>query len=110
MERELYEPEELKRIEDANERIRSKREKELNDLNNVLSSASGRRFIWRLLAQCGIFRRTWVQGEPDTTAFNEGLRDIGLKLLEDIEIARPGSYAQMHNEYMSSELKPKEGE
>jgi len=72
------------------ERVRKKglqerldRRTELNDMAYILSTRSGRRFIWRLLSETGIFKSSFTGN--NTTFFNEGRRDIGLRFLVDTQ-------------------------
>lgn len=69
------------------------------DLREVTSTRGGRRFLWRLLAESGIYRTTWVEGKADTTAFNEGLRARGLQILAEWETADAASYALAMSEH-----------
>lgn len=73
------------------------RERELNDICLVMSSKEGRRFVWRFLEHCGPYKTSFGQGN-DQTNFNEGVRSVGLKLIADINDARPEGYLQMLKE------------
>ena len=68
------------------------------DLVHVLSSREGRRVVWRLLEDCGLFRQTFREGRPDSSAFLEGQRSIGLQLFAAIQQADPVAYALMARE------------
>lgn len=80
------------------------REQELNDIRSVLAEKPGRRFVWRYLAECGVFKTSFTGSSE--TFFKEGMRNIGLKLLADINDASPESYMVMVKE--DKELKEKE--
>jgi len=69
---------------------------QLDDVKWILSTPQGRRFIWRYLGECGLFRSSF-QGQFQTF-FHEGERNIGLKLLADINDADPQSYVTMMTE------------
>lgn len=59
-----------------------------NDYQKVfLRTAAGRRVLKDLLAETGIFEISYVGGSDTIshTAFNEGRRSIGLKLLEALD-------------------------
>lgn len=88
------EPDRSKEI--ASERIQ--RELELNDIRVVARSAEGRRFLWRLLGKAGIFRGSFVPGQPDVTNFNEGQQNLGLWLLKEIDAASTEIYLKMRRE------------
>ena len=65
------------------EKNRQRREEETNDLRAVLSSASGRRFVWRLLERSGVFRSSFNAVSDSYTAFNEA-PGLGLQVLDDM--------------------------
>lgn len=73
-----------------------KRERELNDVRWVLSTPQGRRFYWRYLEDCGVFKSSFV-GQFQTF-FLEGQRNVALKLLADLNDADPNAYVTMLNE------------
>lgn len=51
---------------------------------HMLRHPLGRRYIWAALEQAGIWRTSFAGDRPHTTSFNEGRRDIGLRLLNDV--------------------------
>ena len=63
----------------------------------LLADRRGRRLAWWLLQETGIYRTSFT-GDAATTAFQEGRRDIGLKVLHRMHEAAPDAYAQMLNE------------
>lgn len=54
---------------------------EISDLVWLMSSKRGRRFIWRLLKNAGVYRLSYCQGDAMQTAFNEGQRNGGQRTL-----------------------------
>lgn len=72
------------------------RKQELNDVYNILAIPSGRRWVWRVLSDCGVFKSSFTGNS--TTFFNEGRRDIGLRILADVMEANPDAYVQMAKE------------
>lgn len=84
-------------------------EQERKDLRAVLSTAEGRRFIWKMLGDAGVFRSSFVVGSPDTTAFNEGARNFGLVLLGAIMSDAPDKYLIMQKEAIDNDQKQREG-
>ena len=78
-----------------------KKQRELNDLRDILSTPQGRRYIWKLWGLTGVFRASYVPKDANLTAFKEGQRDIGLALLQDINEASPTALGQMRSEYLS---------
>ncbi|HDY8290553.1 TPA: hypothetical protein RRG66_005079 [Klebsiella pneumoniae] len=83
----------------ANElkRQQLRRENELNDLRLICETEHGRRFIWRLIEQVGVWRTTYT-GEALSAAFAEGKRNTGLKVFSDVMEACPDQYLAMAKE------------
>lgn len=79
------------------EEERLAREKEQNDLRWVMGSKQGRRFMYRLLSEAGLYRLSINLGNTDSllTAFNEGQRNIGLQMLGEITEACQDRYTEM---------------
>lgn len=90
---EIDDPEKIKRRESRDVLLRRK---QLEDIRVILSDARGRRFYWRLLVECGIFKSSFTGN--NTTFFNEGRRDVGLVLLADLNEADPSAYLVMLDE------------
>jgi len=86
-------PQQVKEAAGKEKRVR---EHELNDIREVVNSAGGRRFVWRYLEICGVFRSSFTGN--NTTFFNEGHRNVGLKLLADLMEGCPERYIQMMTE------------
>ncbi len=98
--------------EDAQKKIsqieKRKRERDTADLKKVLSDVEGRRVIWRILSEAGVFRGSFNQNAL-AMAFNEGKRDIGLLLIGEINANMPQRLFQLQNE-SSSDLKNERAE
>lgn len=73
------------------------REQELADLRAVLNKPQGMRMVKRLLALSNAFGMSFAT-DPYSTAFNEGLRQMGIVILRDAQEAAP--------ELMSELFKP----
>ena len=69
----------------------------------LMSDRRGRRVVWQLLADAGVFRGS-MAGTPELTAFNEGRRSTGLALLADISRLCPGRFAEMQLEARAEEI------
>lgn len=76
---------------------RRQRQRELSDLCKVMSSKEGRRFMWRVLSEAGVYHSTF-SNDAMQMAFNEGQRNTGLKHLSDMMSVCPQSYALMLEE------------
>jgi hypothetical protein len=83
-------------VQSAKEKDKRGRERDLADVHHILSSPGGRRFLWRYLELCGVYRSSFTGSSE--TFYLEGQRNIGLKLLADITEADPESYMLMMKE------------
>ena len=74
-------------------------EKEQRRLNAIMATEDGRAWMWDHLANCGVFHSTYTQN-PHDTAFNEGRRSIGLRLIADLRELSFKLYQAMEMEAM----------
>lgn len=80
-----YEPEQREEQDAAREDARQlELLNEINDFQWLMGSKRGRRIVHRLLAKTGMYR-TSFNNSGSVTAFNEGQRNIGLRLMALIE-------------------------
>lgn len=86
-----------KSVKEKGEKAKSREQRDIDDLETILSDIRGRRFIWRYLAECGIFK-TSFNNSGSITALNEGRRQIGLKLLAEVMEANEEAYTLMASE------------
>lgn len=89
-------------VKRANEKQENSRDRELADLREVLSSVSGRRFIWRMLERCKVFGTVW-----DGSAkihYNSGQQDIGHWVMAEIGTADEDSLFVMMKEAKQREI------
>lgn len=68
-------------------------------LASMLRSPSGKVFLWEQLDRAGVWRQSYVPGEPDATAFNEGQRSNGLRLLNELLEVNPNALGILRREY-----------
>jgi len=59
------------------------RRQELNDIRTVLSNASGRRLLWRLLEECKTFAAVF-KDNPSYMSYLSGKQDLGHFLMSEI--------------------------
>lgn len=85
-----------KQVKAAARKERIIENEELRDIRFILKSKEGRRFLWRYLSKCGIFKQSFTGNSE--TFFNEGKRAIGLMLLTEITEASPDAYVLMMKE------------
>jgi hypothetical protein len=94
-------------VEDVKERreiiLKRYAERKRGDVQRILSTVEGRRFLWRLLVEAKI-HSTCFDTNALTMAMNEGRRDIGLFVENEILLARPEALEQMRNEAVSDRL------
>lgn len=64
------------------------------DARAVMASHEGRRFVWYLLEQFGIYRTSYSR-EALAMAYNEGRRSAGLQLMDIVSIYCPEQYVKM---------------
>lgn len=79
---------------------RVERKNEEADFVWLMSSKQGRRIVWRLLSQAGVFRSSFTQNAMQTS-FNEGFRNYGLRLMEQINTLCPELYSPMSKEALN---------
>ena len=72
------------------------REQELADVREVLGLPAGTRLYKRLLALANTLGASFAN-DPYSTAFNEGLRQMGIMLLRDANEAAPELIANLVN-------------
>lgn len=85
---------------------RLKRETEEADIRWLMSCKQGRRIVWRLLESAGVYRLSYVQSDALTTAFNEGKRNGGLKLMAQVHALCPELYPVMVKEAHDADDRP----
>ena len=67
----------------------------MTDLRTVIEAPEGRRFLRRVLEQSNILSPSYAAGDALGTAYNEGLRAVGLWLKAEMDRARPGSFTRI---------------
>lgn len=90
-----------KKKRDKKEIHKRVRDREIADIKKLLSIPEGRRVIWRILEESGIFKSSFTGNS--TTFFNEGKRDIGLLVLEEVMKADMGKFTQMQSEFVNEQ-------
>jgi hypothetical protein len=83
---------EKQRRADANAEAQRK-----SDLRAVLATDAGRRYVWYLLGQTGLYRTSFAT-HSNQMSFNEGQRNVGLKLQAEVIEVDPSAYLKMINE------------
>jgi len=83
-------------------RERLARENEEADIKWLMGNKRGRRVIWRLLDQAGVFRSSFNTNAM-TMSFAEGHRNYGLRILALIHSQCPELYPTMMKEQTADE-------
>lgn len=78
------------------ERKQSK-DTEESDFKWLMKSKRGRRIVWRVLDQCGVFRMSFNTNAMQMS-FNEGNRNTGNRLLSMITNTAPDDFVLMLSE------------
>jgi hypothetical protein len=81
-------------IREAQRRQRDQEKQELADMQEVLASAAGRRFLWRLLGTCKLYESP-ANSNGAIQSMNIGRGDVGRELLVWISRADKTAYAQL---------------
>lgn len=74
----------------------------IEDLRKILNEDWGRRYLWRLLSFCRVMDRS-MDRDSLVMAFREGQRDIGMRLMRDIDEAEIIAYNTMRMEHYNAE-------
>ena len=88
-------------VKESEGKAKRSREGELEDVRVLLNQPAGRRFFWRYLS---ILDRISAHQSGSWTYFNEGERNIVLKMKADIVAASPKMYVQMMEENSKGEM------
>jgi len=89
------------KVKNSERKAKDARKQEIEDVRFILSSAQGRRFFWRYLGECGLFQSSFTGNSE--TFFREGQRNVGLKLMADLNESDPKMYSVMINENQKGE-------
>ncbi len=103
MSRETYDASDEEEVRLQQDRLRSISERELEDVRSILLTKEGRRFFWKYLGECGLFKETHCGERTHDSAFKEGQRSVGLYLLRAMNASVPEAYSQMQKEALEFE-------
>jgi len=93
-------------IKRATRRAKTTEERWIDDMESVLSTPAGRRVVWGWMSFCRVFEDTY-----ETSArihYNEGMRNVGLRLMQDCQLPQRGTLffnmmKEMHDEALRAE-------
>lgn len=84
------------RVAQRNATNAQREQRRLNGLKQILDSKDSRAYLWDLLDFCGVGRTSFTGNS--TTFFNEGQRNVGLRIQADLTKHYPDSYLTMLKE------------
>lgn len=85
-----------KQVNNAQRKERFENNRMDDDLNFVLSTKQGRRFIWRLLSECKVFGSVW---HPSAAIhYNSGKQDLGHWVMAESTRVSPDFFIEMMKE------------
>ena len=87
-----------KQVKDAARKEKLREIEEKDDLKKIMSLPEGKRFLWRMLSHCGVFRSS-VEHSGSMTYFNEGRRDVGLYLINELHAADSMALSKLMQEH-----------
>ena len=92
------EPEDTETQEDRKARLENEVKGEIGDIVWLMNNGKrGRRIVRRLLDQAGVYQLSYT-GEALSTAFNEGRRNHGLRLMDLVTTHCPEQYVLLLRE------------
>ena len=83
-----------KKVKKEKRKYKLKRERELEEIRQILKTSFGKGFLWRILGKCHMFH-TISHHEAFTMAQKSGERDVGLWLIKEIKEADPNVYLDL---------------
>lgn len=92
-----------KQVKDRKTSAQAIRADELDDIKYLLGEYKFRSFIWRLVAQCGIYSS--APRDPVDMSRAAGKEDIGLWLISEILDSHPQGYSLIRDEAVAREVK-----
>lgn len=84
-------------LREEEERQRRERLQRADDLRAVMGTPEGRRFVWRLLNEAGLFSSSYT-GEAISGAFTEGKRAFAVHLVKQLQAESRDAYVVMVRE------------
>lgn len=91
----------------AAQRRQRREERFVEDLVEVCKSVSGRRMLWDLMSESGVFHDPFVPGDANATHVNIGNSRMGRKIFKDLTRHLPDVYARMTNEHVAERKQEK---
>lgn len=93
-----YDTSDPKQVNTARKKAARVRREQREVVRELMSTTQGRAWLYQKLEECHIWTPSFVPADPYSTAFKEGERNIGARLLADIMDAAPDQYVAMVKE------------
>lgn len=93
-----YDASDEKQVEKAKLTSKKRDHERAVALRALLSTRPGREWIWEVLSAAHIFSTSFVRGDAGASAFQEGERNMGLRLLADLQRHAPDEFLEMQRE------------
>jgi hypothetical protein len=93
-----FDPNEQKQVQDRARKAKDRLRDSDQAIKAFMSHESGRAWVWGHLSACGLYRTSARAGDAHMTYFCEGERNVGLRLLTQLQRACPELYATMTQE------------
>ncbi len=95
-----------KQIERQEQRVKKDEQQRKDDVLYIMADPGGRRYVWDLLSFTGVFSVGW---DPSAKIhFNAGMRNVGLKLFQELHQVCPDLYLVMAKEAANADKKRQE--
>ena len=101
MSRNLADKDQVKRAERQEKDLRKQ---ELDDMKTVLSNASGKRLLWRLMGTCNTFSTIYSESSS-RMSYLSGKQDVGHFLMSEIIAADPNLFVKLMKDNNKAEGK-----
>ncbi len=91
----------MKSVKEQKRQLNLDKQQQLSDLQKVMATKEGRRFVWRLLDEANIFRSCFTGNSQ--TFYLEGRREFMLPFYQDIMNACPEQFYLAQRENIKQE-------
>lgn len=93
-------------VAERGESLAKEQERRAAGLRYILADRRGRDWLWSLLEGCRLYESSFTGDER--TVFNEGMRNVGLKVLDEITATAPDALVTMIMENRDDERDDRE--
>jgi hypothetical protein len=100
-----YRANDPRQVNKRKEKAKTEREKQIDELRDLLHNEAFRRYIWRHINEtCGVMRSAFSPN-GSTQTLNIGMQDAGRRMWAEIEEADPKAIPLMMCEYAEAQAK-----